>query len=353
MPFLMAIRGAAAILAGCVLGSLAAQEYRYATNLTLELPDGGGLGAFVQHQVSGVQGAIARVALSLDLSGTWSGDLYAYLNFGDAHAVLLNRVGRTALHLEGYGDHGFQVRFDDQAPNGDIHQYRVTYEGVLPLSSTGALTGLWAPDGRTSDPDAVLDTDPRTATLSAFNGMDPNGWWTLFLADVAPGSVHVLRGWELTIRTGTDVPPPRMAARLVAAGIEIRVLSEAGVTYLLDATDRLPALSWEQVASLAGTGGEIVFGPFPAVRPVGAFRVRAYSGPIGPQAPRLNARLVTGGIEVRLASQSGVTYRLEATETLPASSWQTVATLPGDGSEIVFGPFPTTLPTRAFRVSVE
>jgi hypothetical protein len=112
-------------------------------------------------------------------------------------------------------------------------------------------------------------------------------------------------------------------------------------------------LSWDAVASLAGTGGEIGFGPFLPVGPVPSFRVRAQSGSIGPQAPRLQARLVTGGTEVRMASQSGVTYRLQATATLSEPSWQAVATLPAKGSEIAFGPFPTTRPNRWFRVIVE
>ncbi|HRZ37961.1 MAG TPA: hypothetical protein P5534_16560 [Candidatus Paceibacterota bacterium] len=179
-------------------------QYRSADlGLNLEVPDGG-IGTFVQHSVSNsLLADIQKITLSVDISGTWSGDLYAYLNMGGAHAVLLNGAGKTAENPIGYGDHGFQVRFGDAAANGDIHQYGVTFSGSPPLSATGALTGTWAPDGRATDPDAVLDTDLRAATLSTFKGMSAtNGQWTLFLADMVAGSVHELRGWELSITTG-------------------------------------------------------------------------------------------------------------------------------------------------------
>jgi len=44
-----------------------------------------------------------------------------------------------------------------------------------------------------------LDTDPRTALLSSFNGLDPNGSWTLFLADVGNGEMSTVANWGLSI----------------------------------------------------------------------------------------------------------------------------------------------------------
>jgi len=55
-----------------------AQVIRYVfTGVNLELPDGNGLGTFVQHTVSGLVGQVQEVTVSLDITGTWSGDLYA------------------------------------------------------------------------------------------------------------------------------------------------------------------------------------------------------------------------------------------------------------------------------------
>ena len=55
-----------------------------------------------------------------------------------------------------------------------------------------------------------------------FRGMNGNGQWTLFLADLAPGSVHELRGWERSIRSGSMPAPPDLAVTRVKEGIEVR-----------------------------------------------------------------------------------------------------------------------------------
>jgi hypothetical protein len=70
----------------------------------------------------------------------------------------------------GYNDSGLSLKFDDSAANGDIHLYQ-----TLPGYATFIADGSgWAPDGRNVNPLGSLDTDPRTAFLSSFNGLDPN-----------------------------------------------------------------------------------------------------------------------------------------------------------------------------------
>ena len=51
----------------------------------------------------------------------------------------------------------------------------------------------------------VLDTTPRTATLSAFTNANGNGEWTLFMADLACGGTNMLVSWELQL-TGVATP---------------------------------------------------------------------------------------------------------------------------------------------------
>ncbi len=344
----------AALLMGTLTWGAQAQwvQYRF-TDLDFQLTDGGGVGASVQCEVSGVAGAISHVMLSLDISGSWSGDLYAYLNLGGAHAVLLNRVGKTASNPFGYGDQGFQVGFDDSAVNGDIHQYRVTYSLDPPLSSTGALTGTWAPDGRTTDPDLVLDTDPRTATLGAFTGMNPNGLWTLFLADLVPGSVHTLQAWELSIRTESGPEPPVLRMARVAGGIEIRFIGKAGLTYQLETAPGLPAQSWRVLRTRTGDGGEIMIGPLSTQEATGFFRVQILPPDTEPDQPTLTILPVAGGIEFRFFGESGVAYRLEAAPRLPVEKWQVLETRTGEGVEIVLGPFATQQTTGFFRARAE
>jgi hypothetical protein len=49
---------------------------------------------------------ITDVKLTLNLSGGYNGDLYAYLAHDSGFAVLLNRVGRTGSDPYGYGNTG-------------------------------------------------------------------------------------------------------------------------------------------------------------------------------------------------------------------------------------------------------
>ena len=177
-------------------------------NPNLAIPDNSILGVADTQTISMPAGIITGVKLSLNIVGTplasnaFNGDFYAYLQHASGFAVLLNRTGRTASNPFGYGDSGFDVTFDDAAVNGDIHSYR---DLVNPAG--GALTGIWQPDGRVTNPNNALVTDPRPALLSSFNGLDPNGAWTLFVADVSPISTGTLKSWSLDL-TVTPIPEP-------------------------------------------------------------------------------------------------------------------------------------------------
>lgn len=142
-------------------------------------------------------------------SGGFNGDLYAYLTKGDRIAILLNRPGRTTENPSGYGDNGLNVRFEENAINGDVHMYRLRLAGShqIPLEFGEPLTSVWEPDGRHVSPELTLDTHPRTHSLDVFRGTDPNGEWTLFLADMEPGGAATLVSWGLQI---TAVPEPRV-----------------------------------------------------------------------------------------------------------------------------------------------
>jgi subtilisin-like proprotein convertase family protein len=52
--------------------------------------------------------------------------------------------------------------------------------------------------------------------LSSFNGLNPNGSWTLFLADMSGGAVSTLQSWELDITGTAAVPEP---ASIIEAGL--------------------------------------------------------------------------------------------------------------------------------------
>ncbi len=161
-----------------------------ASNPNVGIPDNNINGVADTIHLSTAISSITSLTLTLDITGGYNGDFYAYLQHGTGFAVLLNRVGRTAGNTYGFADSGFQVTFDDAAAT-DIH-----------LASAGAgnpLIGTYQPDGRNVSPFSALDTSPRTAFLSSFNGLDANGGWTLFIADVSPVGLGTLADWSLTV----------------------------------------------------------------------------------------------------------------------------------------------------------
>ena len=60
----------------------------------------------------------------------------------------------------------------------------------------------------------------RTATLAAFNGLNPNGDWTIFFRDASLVDVSTLNGWSVGV---TPVPEPVNLALGVSAGLLLAV----------------------------------------------------------------------------------------------------------------------------------
>ena len=148
---------------------------------------------------------ITSLSVSLDISSAdgdtaWNGDLYAQLTSPlGTLSVLLNQPGVTGANPGGYGDSGFVITVLDSASN-DIHTYQdVSYS----LNGGGQLTGSWQSDGRTDPTSSVRDK-----TLNQMLGQDPNGVWTLFIADQANGNRAKLNSWSID-GIGVTVPEPQ------------------------------------------------------------------------------------------------------------------------------------------------
>ncbi len=199
LPSAIRILGCVSVLAA---GSVFAQTFNTDTSYSIgqTVPDNNPSGLALTETFSAPSIAqITDLQVTLDIAGGFNGDFYAYLTHGTGFSVLLNRVGRDSSNPFGYADAGMNVTFDDAAPN-NIHQYQLTLN-----PAGGALTGTWAPDGRTTDPASVTTADPATADLSSFNGLDPNGQWTLYIADLDPGDVGTVESFSLDV-TGVGVP---------------------------------------------------------------------------------------------------------------------------------------------------
>lgn len=198
------------------------------TGIDASVPDGDPSGLVNSQTVTGASGIISDVNITLTIGGTGfgavNGDFYAYLAHGDQIAILLNRPGRRSDDAMGYDDNGLDtVTFDDSGSNGDVHTYRFQLFGDHSIAITPGLTpltGTWAPDGRDVDPGSVLDGDSRTRTLGVFNGLDANGPWTLFLADMETGGTARLESWSLQITT-TPVPEPHETALVLGLGLGV------------------------------------------------------------------------------------------------------------------------------------
>lgn len=166
------------------------------------VPDASPVGWSDTRTVSTPGTQILDVDVILNFSGGYNGDLYGYLSGpGGGFSVLFNRVGRTEDDPFGYGDSGLNLTLDDDAA-GDIHSYRAS---ILTLNDSGQLTGRWQPDGRNGDPASVTDQMARTAFLSSFVDLNPNGNWTLFIADLSAGETTQVESWGLQI---SAVPEP-------------------------------------------------------------------------------------------------------------------------------------------------
>jgi len=186
-------------LAGCVSQVAVAEVFSFTNNLSI--PDGQPAGVSDVETVTSGIAQIGSVQVVLNIVGNFNGDLFCYLRYDNALAVLLNRPGRTADNPFGYADSGLSITLSDSATNGNLH----TYQGVVVPATGSPLTGIWQPDGRTTSPASVLDTDPSTAGLSVFDSLNASGTWTLFIADLSPGGTSELASWQLIV---SPVPEP-------------------------------------------------------------------------------------------------------------------------------------------------
>jgi len=163
----------------------------------VNISDGNLSGWSDSHTFSGIGTVTESVSVTLNISGGYNGDLYAYVSHDGALVPLLNRVGVGTGNAFGYSTSGLNVTLSDAGPL-NIHWVSAPSSG-----------GIYQPDGRTISPlssAGSFSTSPTVSFASAFGSSNPNGSWTLFVADVsAGGGQSVLQGWSLDV---TAVPEP-------------------------------------------------------------------------------------------------------------------------------------------------
>ena len=192
-----------AFLCGPAQGAL----YHFDSSSSAPVPDGDRNGLQDTRTLTGIPSMITDVRVTLNISGGFNGDLYAYLNHNGTIVPLLNRVGVGGSDAFGYGGSGMNITLADGG--SDIH-------GV----SNPTLNEIYAPDGRDIGPlssPTSFDTASRVTLDGSFGGTDPNGNWTLFFADVSSGGGQsTVVGWSLDI---VVVPEPINVALGVFGGL--------------------------------------------------------------------------------------------------------------------------------------
>lgn len=131
---------------------------------------------------------ITDLNVTLNITDGFNGDLFGYLVHDSGFVVLLNQVGTSEGNPLGFSNPGMDVVLDQDAAI-NIHD----------AVSLGVLTGTYQPDSTYS---------PATS-LTSFNGLDPNGSWTLYLQDMSFGDQSQVLGWGLQINA---VPEPTTMA---------------------------------------------------------------------------------------------------------------------------------------------
>ena len=166
------------------------------------VPDNNPSGWANSQTVSGLASGlhITDVRVGLNLSGGWNGDLYGYLQYQPAGGgsatllVLLDRVGDPGIS-GGYGDTGFSVMLSDAGAHPIENYQSFSYS----TSGSGQLQGTWQAN------------DGSATFAGTFGSLDPNGTWTLFLADRATGDQSQVTSWSLQLEA---VPEPTTWALL-------------------------------------------------------------------------------------------------------------------------------------------
>jgi subtilisin-like proprotein convertase family protein len=194
------------VLSFCISSHAALYTFTGSTPNGGMVPDGNLSGWSSSLTLSGIGGTVAEVRVNLNISGGYNGDLYAYLSYNGTLVPLLTRVGTGGGDDFGFDTSGMTVTLADS--------------GVLNIHDIANpdLNGTYKPDGQVLDPGTLLPGGPSsTPTLNSFSGMNPNGNWTLFFADVSGGEQSTINGWSLDLIT--SVPEPVNVALGIFAGL--------------------------------------------------------------------------------------------------------------------------------------
>ncbi|HEY6168161.1 MAG TPA: Calx-beta domain-containing protein, partial [Verrucomicrobiae bacterium] len=180
--------------------------------------------------VAGLPSSLSKVTVTLSNLG------HAYPD--DVDILLVGPGGQKVVLISdaGGGDSiaGVTLTFDDAAASELPDAMQITSGNYRPT------------DFDTGDPfPAPAPSAPYSTSLSAFNGTDPNGTWSLYAADDSGGDDGTIAGgWSLAL---TAVSPPVCCGSDSSADIAVGKTASAGsivagsnLTYTISVTNRGP-----------------------------------------------------------------------------------------------------------------
>jgi subtilisin-like proprotein convertase family protein len=196
------------IMLGQSVASAAVISQTFSMSNPTAIPDGD-LSGLVQSitPATGI-GNLDTITVTLETTGGWNGDLYAYLWHGGEISILVNRTGRTAGNGAGSATSGMFLQLDDAAVT-DVHS--------APGGFGSSMTGTFQPSARNVHPLTALDSSPRVAGLGVFTGDSASGEWRLYIADVASGDEANLTSWSIHLTGEESVSVPEPATALLGA----------------------------------------------------------------------------------------------------------------------------------------
>jgi subtilisin-like proprotein convertase family protein len=184
-------------------------------------------------------GTVLNVAVTLDITHSFVGDLSAYL-VGPPTAA--NPTGRVVTLFNGVG-----------GQYNDFHSLTLSDGAARSITTIGVgdlpYTGTWRPEG----------------TLSDFAGDEAAGTWTLVVSDNVFADEGTLNSWSLSIISGetfttTDANGNYAFNNLLAGQYVVREELKPGFTLFPPATTTIPGATWNGTKWTATIDGVSVVG---------------------------------------------------------------------------------------------
>jgi len=156
--------------------------------IPLGLPAPGGFGPVATNiqTVSGIPGSITDVDVDLVVQHTWAGDVKIDIEHLGTVVTAIELMGHLLPDADGCGTDNLNVIIDDEGPGG-------------PIETQCSLTPPAAMSPPNYTPESAPGVPYTPGGLSAFDGMDPNGDWTISVSDGYDIDSGTLLSWSLHI----------------------------------------------------------------------------------------------------------------------------------------------------------